>query len=183
MTTFLAGDILKNLGKWREAIDWMQKNGGNVPAVVYDAVQSGYFNLRHKSFTNSGAKNVIFRGQHFKSKNDLLNQNFQNSSSIARNLDEVMAEIGCLENCGAIERVAEAEAMSEGSIVSPILWIVQTKSDGSRKKRLIHHDLLNYTYSKPKFSLAKISVELERLADFGEIRKCDKEKCFYWGSF
>ena len=170
---------MKNQEKWREAIAWMQSNGGHVPAVVLDAVQAGYFNLRHKSFTNPAAKNVIFRGQHFKSKNDLLDRNFENSSSISKNLGDVMTEITSLDNCGAVERVSEAEALSEGSVISPILWIVQTKPDGSLKKRLIHHDLLNYTYSKPKFSLAKVSVELERLADFSEIRKCDKEKCFY----
>ena len=39
---------------------------------------------------------------------------------------------------------------------------------------------LNFSYAKPKFSLAKISNEVERIAEFDELWKCDKEKCFYW---
>ena len=104
---------------------------------------------------------------------------FENSSSIEKNLDDVLVEIDNLKKCGAIERVSKEEALSEGSICSPILWVSQPKPDGSTKTRLIHHDLLNYSYTKPKFSLSKITVELERLADFNILRKCDKEKCYY----
>ena len=182
MSSFKAGDLLKNRPFWRDAINYYENKGGMVPAVVKDAVESGHFDLRHKSFTNFKASNVIFRGEKYESKDQLLAKNFENSSSIQKNLSEVLDEVMKLDNCGAVVEISEAEALSEGSVISPILWISQIKSDGSKKNRLIHHDLLNFSYAKPKFSLAKITNEVERIAEFEELWKCDKEKCFYcWG--
>ena len=142
MSNFLAGDLLKNKPYWRDAISYFESNGGMVPVVVKDAVEKGYFDLRHKSFTNFNAKHVIFRGEKFNSKEDLLNHKFENSSSIQKNLSVVLEEINNLTNCRAVSEISESEALSEGSIISPILWVSQTKSDGSKKNRLIHHDLL-----------------------------------------
>ena len=181
MSNFQAGDLLKNRPFWRDAISYFENKGGMVPAVVKDAVENGFFDLRHKSFTNLKAKNVVFRGDKFNSAEDLLSHKFENSSSIQKNLSDVLAEIKSLDSCRAIGEISESEALAEGSIISPILWVSQVKSDGTKKNRLIHHDLLNYSYSKPKFSLAKISNELERISDFDDLWKCDMEKCFYWG--
>ena len=109
----------------------------------------------------------------------VLAKEFRNSSSIRKNLADVLNELDCLESSRAVGRVTEEEAKSEGSIIAPILWVKQEKAGGVVKNRLIHHDLLNFTYSRPKFSLARISQELERIADFNELRKCDAEKYFY----
>ena len=61
MTNFIACDILRNRPLWKDAISWMENNGGFVPPVVKDAVETGFFDLRHKSFTNFNANNIVFR--------------------------------------------------------------------------------------------------------------------------
>ena len=176
---FSAGKILSNLQKWQAAIEQVEKSGGHVPEVLLDAVKTGEFDLRHSSFTNSNAKNVIFRGQKFSSKEKLLSLDLRNSSSIQKNLGDVLDEIKSLEEYNALREIDEATAFEEGSILSPILWVSQQKEDGSIKHRLIHHDRLNYTYAKPKFSLSTIGQELDRLAEFYGLKKMDLEKCFY----
>ena len=72
MPAFTAGEILKNKEKWSDAMVWMESNGGFVPPLLKDAINSGFFDLRHKSFTNFNAKKVVFRGVNFSSKEELL---------------------------------------------------------------------------------------------------------------
>ena len=179
--SFEAGKILQNIDLWKKTMSWFEEQGGQIPPVLKDAVASGKFNLRHKSFTNNNPKHVMFRSKKYKSKEELIAQVFDNSNSIYNNLEEVKGEILDLQKWKAIKEISESEALSNGSVISPILFIIQEKSDGTRKTRLVHHDIMNCTYSKPKFTLARISQELERIADFDELSKCDKTKCFYGG--
>ena len=142
MSSFQAGDLLRNRPLWRDAVVYFENKGGQVPAVVKDAIENGFFDLRHKSFTNHKAKNVVFRGEKYDSSEKLLNTKFENSSSIQKNLSEVLDEISILDKCGGVTEISESEALSAGSIISPILWVSQLKSDGTKKNRLIHHDIL-----------------------------------------
>ena len=64
---------------------------------------------------------------------------FRNSSSIRKNLADVLTELDCLERSRAVGRVTEEEAKSEGSVIAPILWVKQEKAGGVVKNRLIHH--------------------------------------------
>ena len=144
-----------------------------------DAIESGCFNMRHKSFTNEKAKNITFQGKKFSSRKELLDYDFPNNKSIQDNIEEVWNKILELERSGAVKGISEEDAYSPGSIISPILWIEQEKEDGSLKKRLVHHDRLNYQYTKPKFSMVTIANELDRLSDFERIRKHDKKSAFY----
>ena len=109
---------------------------------IESTLNSGSFNLRHPTFTNFNPRHVVFRGIKFQSKEALLASDFRNSSSIRKNLADVLAEIECLNKCQAVVRISKEEALSEGSILSPILWIVQDKPGGVKKNRLIHHDRL-----------------------------------------
>ena len=180
---FTAGQLFSNLSRWQRFIEEEERSGAFVPEVLKDAVRSGAFDVRHPSFTNLEADHVVFRGRVFSSKKDLLDKTFENSKSIKENYDLVWAEILALIECKAVREVSEEEAYSQHSVISPILWVSQQKPDLTMKHRLIHHDRLNYTYSKPKFRLANISSELERIADFDGLFKADLEKCFYGGDF
>ena len=177
--TFRAGEFYKNKQKWQQAIHETKETGGFVPRFLEEAVDRGGVNVRHRDFTNNNAKNVIFRGHNFGSHKALMQKEFRNSSSISKNIEEVGMEIQLLLDSGAIEEVSEEEAKSPGSLVSPILWITQMKPDGTKKCRLIHHDMWNYQYSRPKFTLTDIAAELDILAEFLEIEKHDLEKAFY----
>ena len=176
---FVAGEFFKNKERWQNAVAAAKENGSFVPQFLEEAISGDGVDVRHKSFTNESARNVKFRGYQFGSKEALLKKNFQNSRSIQRNIDQVLTEIELLLSCNAIEEVSREQAFEEGSIISPILWVTQKKPNGKTKTRLIHHDLLNYQYSRPKFTLTDISAELDVLAEFFSIKKHDLEKAFY----
>ena len=177
---FVAGQLLSNLPRWRKFIEEEESCGNFVPEVLKDAVKVGKFNVRHPSFTNFDADHVVFRGRVFESKKELMEKKFENSRTIKDNFDLVWAEILSLVESKAVREISEVEANSEGSVISPILWVSQPKPDNTIKHRLIHHDRLNYTYSRPKFRLAQISTELDRISEFSGLLKADLEKCFYW---
>ena len=170
---FRAGEFFKNVKKWQTTVAQVKQDGGHIPPFLEEAIAGGGVNVRHKSFTNPSANEVVFRGKHYRNEEHLLSKNFRNSRSIRRNISQVSKEIVLLEECGAISQVSEQEALSAGSIVSPILWVTQKRPDGKFKSRLIHHDILNYQYSRPKFTLTEISAELDILAEFLEIEKHD----------
>ena len=179
MVKFVGGQILKNQAKWRQAVAFLEDNGGHVPEFFKEAVETGKFNVRHPAYTNKNASHVCFRGFVYKSKHQLLKADLKNRKSVAQNLADVKNECEVLEKCQVIRRITKEEAEEPGSVVSPILWVTQVKSDGSKKNRLIHHCRLNYMYSKPRFALTQIADELDQLAEFEEIAKYDMEKFFY----
>ena len=51
MSSFIAGDILKNSKKWADAIQWMETNGGFVPPLLKEAVK-GRLNEKFFSYEN-----------------------------------------------------------------------------------------------------------------------------------
>ena len=179
MSEFEAGGLLKNKKAWNLLKNEADQFYGGLPPVLSDAIDTGSFDVRHRSFTNENAKNIKFQGIKYASKQDLLDEDFPNSNSVDNNIKEVTKKIQELQKSKAVTEISEEEARSPGSILSPILWIEQEKEDGSMKKRLVHHDRLNYQYAKPKFSMVSITNELDRLADFESLRKHDKQSAFY----
>ena len=137
---FVAGQLLSDLKKWQNFIEEEERCGAFIPEVLRDAAKTGKFDVRHPSFTNLEASHVIFRGRVYDNKKEFFSKTFENSRSIKDNFDLVWAEILALLEYKAVREVSEEEAFSEGSLISPILWVSQPKPDQTIKHRLIHHD-------------------------------------------
>ena len=176
------GRILSNKEKWTEATARLKASGIFVPPFLLKAINSGFFDVFSKDWTNFNSKNLKFRGDRFSSLGELEAKKYFNSPSIRNNIVDVYKEIVRLRTRKAIRQVSHEEALSPETTFSPILWVSKTKPDGSIKSRLVFHSKYNCLYSKPKLSMPDIAEECHIVSDFEEIIKVDMEDCYGGGA-
>lgn len=169
--TFKPGAFFSGTKSWKPVLDELELEGFEVPIFMKTAVRDQAFRPLHKSFTNPLARNISFRGRRFKNLDELKKQKFDNTIELSR--DSLDEEIQKLLSNGTIKLVSKEVHEKDGGIINPILFIY------SNKPRVVLHSLMNFSYTRPNFSMTNIHSSAERLLEEESLYKCDLLQAFF----
>ena len=134
---FRAGQFYANRDLWRENLELVRSRGGFVPPIVSKAVEAGVIDPFDSEITDLKlGNNCRFRGKYFSNFQELINYDFPNSPSVLEFHADVLAEIYRIRDFGGVREISEEEALGPDSILNPIQWFRDQRSDGTVKTRL-----------------------------------------------
>ena len=172
-----AGQALSNKELWIKACSDLSSHGIHFPSFIPQAIRSGKINVFNRAWTNLAPSDIRFRGRRYSSLGQLLRADLSNGACVAQNLSSLKLEINRLEQLKAIKNITRREALADGSILNPIQFFQKTRTDGTKKVRLIVHAKMNVTFTKPHLKMPLISKELNLIAREDEIIKVDQSDC------